>query len=273
MAVPFEILRGHLSSRVHRTQQRHRARERAPSRSPRPSAWLCPPRRHCTWCPRPPRRVNQVFLFLPGHRHALHALHARLARLAGAFGALPSAWLCPPRRHCNWCPRRRHATTPSQSGLPLPPRHALHARSARRSPRRPRRSTFPSSTIQVRSPSADLARVARCPAAPSNAHAVRAEFGALCVSQARGHVPRPMFLPLHFVTAPHALRFCSGSGRAQRVFCPKSARAHASLCGRADHTACALSNSLSAHVARTGYVLRLCVLSVCVSQVHVPILA
>jgi len=85
LAVPFEILRGHLSSRVHRTRQRHRARERAPSRSPLPSAWLCPPRRHCTWCPRPPRRVNQVFLFLPGHRHALHA---RLARLAGALGAL-----------------------------------------------------------------------------------------------------------------------------------------------------------------------------------------
>ena len=32
------------------------------------------------------------------------------------------------------------------------------------------------STIQVRSPSADLARVARCPAAPSNAHAARAEL-------------------------------------------------------------------------------------------------
>ena len=174
--------------------------------------------------------------------------------------------------------RARHAESiRSSSSSPgigtLCSESARSARSARRSPRRPRRSTFPSSTIQVRSPSADLARVARCPAAPSNAHVVRAEFGALCVSQARGHVPRPMFLPLHFVTAPHALWFCSGSGRAQRVFCPKSARAHASLCGRADHTACALSSSLSAHVARTGYVLRLCVLSVCVSQVHVPILA
>jgi hypothetical protein len=40
------------------------------------------------------------------------------------------------------------------------------------------------STIQVRSPSADLARVARCPAAPSNAHAARAELCActFCVA-------------------------------------------------------------------------------------------